>query len=222
MAIILGLVAQRRTVLCHEGPLSKFKKIIHGILEEFDDFNQLHRKSYVYDEYSYNVLIENGYTFMCIADRDHKTRICFAMLYKIRELFQPAAASRFGRVIKDEMTRYSNSAEVDKLSALHAELDEVKDIMKENLRAVFERGQKLDDLLILTEEIDIESLAFKRSAVSLERAMWWRNIRLWLIIGAIVLFIILIIVLSACGITFSKCSSGGLTPSPSGNTTSTM
>ncbi len=50
-----------------------------------------------------------------------------------------------------------------------------------------------------TEALNANAMQFKRQSTNLRRAMFWKNIKLWLIGGAVVLLIAYIIVAIICG-----------------------
>lgn len=72
--------------------------------------------------------------------------------------------------------------------------------------AVLRRGEKLEDMAERSENIAIEANQFKRNAVQLKKTMWWRNMKLWLLIIGVIIIVIIIIIIAVCGIRF-KCGS---------------
>ena len=52
---------------------------------------------------------------------------------------------------------------------------------------MLERGEKIELLVEKTEEMNNQALNFKKSSVSLKRAMWWKNAKLMAILVVIVL-----------------------------------
>lgn len=74
---------------------------------------------------------------------------------------------------------------------------------------VLERGERIELLVDRTESLNSTSLAFKKQryassqamqtadsdySTSLKSALWWKNVRLWLIIIALVAVLVFIIV----------------------------
>ena len=54
----------------------------------------------------------------------------------------------------------------------------------------------------MTEELQQQAGVFKKNANELKNKMWWKNMKMWLIIGAIVLIITAIII--GVAVAYSK------------------
>lgn len=92
------------------------------------------------------------------------------------------------------------------MSKVKGDLDEVKSVMVQNIEKVLERGEKIDRLVVKTEDLDNQAVRFKKSSTVLKRAMWWRNAKLMAILGTVFVLLLFIIVASSCGgISFPNC-----------------
>ena len=67
---------------------------------------------------------------------------------------------------------------------------------------VLERGERIELLVDKTDHLQSESFAFKRDARRMRQKMWWQNVRWMVALGAVVLFIIYVIVAIVCSPTF--------------------
>ncbi|RVE68880.1 hypothetical protein OJAV_G00096450 [Oryzias javanicus] len=88
----------------------------------------------------------------------------------------------------------------DKVSNLRDQVDGVKNIMTENVERILARGERLDDLMGKTEDLQAGAQHFKHTAQKVARSYWWKNVKLVVLLVVIVLIIILIIVLLATGV----------------------
>ena len=95
--------------------------------------------------------------------------------------------------------------------------------MVQNIEKVLERGERIDLLVTRTEEMQEQSYKFKSGATELKKKLWWKNVKLWLVIACLVIvrvdpsssclslltlsvqILIWLIVSAVCGFTFSKC-----------------
>ncbi|CAF1265713.1 unnamed protein product [Adineta ricciae] len=68
--------------------------------------------------------------------------------------------------------------------------------MKNNLRLELERGGKLDDLEAKSDILNEGSRQFAIRAQKLKRTYWWKNVKMWILIGVIVTVIIVIIIVA--------------------------
>jgi len=151
---------------------------------------------------------------MC--DDMEKRRIPFSFLDDIKNRFKATYGDRaqtaiafamsedFGRTMQKQM-EYYNSSSADSLAQVTTKLDDVKNIMVQNIEMVLERGEKLELLVDKTEKLQAQAFKFQASSRQLKNAMFWRRVKLTLLIVFIVLLIIWIITAIACGITYAKC-----------------
>lgn len=88
----------------------------------------------------------------------------------------------------------------DKVQALRDQVDGVKNIMTENVDRILARGERLDDLMGKSEDLQAGAQHFKQTSQKVARTYWWKNVKLIVVIVVIVLIIILIIILLATGV----------------------
>jgi len=98
--------------------------------------------------------------------------------------------------------KYDNLAEVDKLAAVAKKVDSVKLVMQENVDLALQNCVKLENIEKAAEELQQQAGVFKRNANELKKKMWWKNMKMKLIIAAIILIILGIII--AVAVTMSK------------------
>lgn len=67
--------------------------------------------------------------------------------------------------------------------------------MRENINKVSQRGERLDSLQDKTDNLATSAQGFRRGANRVRKQMWWKDMkmRMWLIVGIIVLLIIIIV-----------------------------
>ncbi|XP_021477629.1 vesicle-associated membrane protein 8 isoform X1 [Oncorhynchus mykiss] len=90
--------------------------------------------------------------------------------------------------------------EQDKVRTLQSQVEGVKDIMTQNVDRILARGERLDDLMGKSEDLQAGAEDFKHTSQKVARSYWWKNMKLWVVIVVIVLVIILIIVLLSTGV----------------------
>ena len=126
-----------------------------------------------------------------MSDEKNKHRVPFAFLNDLKEQFtlkygvdvpQRAIAfslnEEFSKVIHDRMEYYNGAgANVDSLSAVKNQIEDVKGVMVENIEKVLERGEKIELLVDKTDRLNQQAFKFESSSRNLRRAMWWKNVR---------------------------------------------
>eukprot|EP00834_Sanchytrium_tribonematis_P006090 NODE_418_length_7796_cov_0.461868.p11 type:complete len:100 gc:universal NODE_418_length_7796_cov_0.461868:5563-5264(-) len=80
---------------------------------------------------------------------------------------------------------------------LQGEVNEVVGIMQDNIHKVMERGENLDNLQNKTESLQESSMQFRRGANRVRRQMWWRDMKVKLLIGGTIIIIIVIIIIAS-------------------------
>ncbi|XP_029366323.1 vesicle-associated membrane protein 8 isoform X2 [Echeneis naucrates] len=88
----------------------------------------------------------------------------------------------------------------DKVQALRDQVDGVKSIMTENVDRILARGERLDDLMGKSEDLQAGAQNFKQTSQKVARSYWWKNVKLVMVIIVVVLIIVLIIILLATGV----------------------
>jgi len=217
MAIIYCLIARDSTVLAeHSTASGNFITISRVILKKIPP-NQP-KMSYEYEKYIFHYMLGDGIIFMCMADSDTKYRTCFAFLEDIQNRFftaygkdKPKTAlafamnEEFSRILAKQMEYYSYDPKADRFTEAKKNTEEVKQIMIQNIDLILERGEKISLLVDKTQELEQTSDTFRTGATKLKRKLWFQNVKLWIVIGILVLILIWLILSGICGFTFSKC-----------------
>lgn len=215
MTILYALVARGAIVLAeHATTKGNFTTVARRILEKLPSsgagpVNQ--KMSYVYDRHLFHYQLDGDLVFLCMAEEEFGRTVPFAFLEDIKNRFRATYGNRasaappmgmnedFSRVLKNQMDYFSNSRNVDKLSQVKGQIDEVKTVMVQNIENVLKRGERIELLVDRTENLESHALNFRQKAVTLKRAMWWKNVKLMAILACVVLFAIYFIVAIACG-----------------------
>ena len=82
-----------------------------------------------------------------------------------------------------------------RLQQAQAQVGEVVDIMRVNVEKVLERDQKISELDRRADDLQEGASQFQQHAVKLKRKYWWENIKMWIIIGVILLAVVIIVAL---------------------------
>ncbi|KAF9787851.1 synaptobrevin [Thelephora terrestris] len=83
-----------------------------------------------------------------------------------------------------------------KTAAIQAQIDDTVGIMRDNITKVAERGERLDQLQDKTDNLAISAQGFRRGADRVRKNMWWKDMKMRIIIGVVIVVIIVIIVVS--------------------------
>ena len=146
----------------------------------------------------------SGQVFICAALPDMRAQITFQFLDGIEQAFAKGSLNKVTKVLADK-AEFFNSMKNDKLSILHKEIDNVKDIMLQNMDQVIARGEHLDSMAQKSTQLVDDASSFQRSANKIKRMEFARNVKLVMI--GILAFgsFITVILMIACKPNFSKC-----------------
>lgn len=179
------------------------------------------RTSYAHDDYLFHILVDKGITYVCLADEKDKSRVPFMFLEAIRDAFQTNYGERaytaiafamnadFQREMEGTMRQFNMNPPNDAFTKVQGQINEVKSTLTENINKVLARGEKIELLVDKTEQLNMSANKFQKSARTLKRAMWWKNVKMWIVIVVILIVIIWLISSFACGFDYSKCSGSG-------------
>lgn len=145
------------------------------------------RKTYKKEDYHFNYVAEAGSVFFCLTDAGMQARVAFAFLDDIKSRWGSGSApSAFKDTLRDRMGYYSRPG-ADKITEVQAKVAEVKDVMLENIDALLKRGDQLETLDKKAEGLKQGAKDFKTRATDLARSMWWKNVKIWIIIIVIII-----------------------------------
>uniref|UniRef100_A0A8C8MME6 V-SNARE coiled-coil homology domain-containing protein n=1 Tax=Oncorhynchus tshawytscha TaxID=74940 RepID=A0A8C8MME6_ONCTS len=130
--------------------------------------------------FRYHILSEDGVSYVCVTELSYESRRAHEFLNQADYSSQQPASS--------------------KLDSVQGQVNEVKVILKDNINKVLERGERLDDLVDKTHDLQATADSFQRTSTRVARKYWWKNAKMMIIIGVIVLIILILIILFATGV----------------------
>jgi len=169
--------------------------------------------TYTCDGHTFNYLVDNGFVYCVVAVESLGRQIPIALLERVKDDFSKryeggkaatAAAlglsKEFGPKLKEHMQYcVDHPEEISKIAKVKAQVSEVKGVMMENIEKVLDRGEKIELLVDKTETLHSQAQDFRSQGTQMRRKMWLQNMKIKLIVLGIIVALILIIVLSACG-----------------------
>ncbi|EEF32237.1 vesicle-associated membrane protein 722 isoform X2 [Ricinus communis] len=210
-SLIYAFVSRGTVVLAEYTEFSgNFNSIAFQCLQKLPSTNN--KFTYNCDAHTFNFLVDNGFTYCVVADESAGRQVPMAFLERIKEDFMarygngkaataPANSldKEFGPKLKEHMQYcVDHPEEISKFAKVKAQVSEVKGVMMENIEKVLDRGEKIELLVDKTENLHQQAQDFRSSGTKIRRKMWLQNMKIKLIVLAILIALILIIVLSVC------------------------
>ena len=179
------------------------------------------KMTYVYDDFVFHYVVENGICYLCMSDEKNRHRIPFAFLEDMKQNFvtkfgleaaQSAIAfamnEDFKGVIEEKMNFYNSDdadRSIDNIGAVKSQIEDVKNVMVQNIENVLERGEKIELLVDKTDRLNQQAFRFESSSRSLHRAMYWRKMKCYAIIAVVSILVIYFASVSLCGFNYAQC-----------------
>ena len=161
-------------------------------------------------------LSAGGLTYLVVAKADVGRRIPFGFLVEIKKRFLkdydaertdfsslPAyGAAAFNTQLKNLMLEYgtTKAGQNDAFANVQSEIDNVRGIMTENIERVLERGERIDLLVDKTDRLGGSARDFRVRSRGLRRKMWWKNMKLMVLLAVVIVFLVYLLVGFGCGL----------------------
>ena len=151
-----------------------------------------------------------------VASSSFGRRIPFGYLVEIKKQFldrydpketdfaslPPYGAAAFNSQLKNLMVSYgtTQAGKNDAIGNVQQEIEDVKGIMTQNIERVLERGERIDLLVDKTDRLGAGAHDFRVRSRGLRRRMWWKNIKLMVLLVVVVIFLLYIFIGFGCGL----------------------
>ncbi|THH04959.1 hypothetical protein EW145_g5140 [Phellinidium pouzarii] len=81
-----------------------------------------------------------------------------------------------------------------KIARLQQEVTGAQEIMHDNIESVLKRGDTLSNLQDKTDDLAVSAQNFRRGANKVRKNMWWKDMKMRIIIAVAVVIILVIII----------------------------
>jgi t-SNARE complex subunit (syntaxin) len=97
-------------------------------------------------------------------------------------------------ILKDTCAKYDDLSKVDKTSSLLGKVDEVKSSMQSNIANMLKNTEKAESLAEKSDQLNEQASVFKKRSTDLKKQMAWKDLKMTLILGGIIVLILIIII----------------------------
>merc|ERR1719460_1648364 len=118
----------------------------------------------------------SGVTAVCFADDEYPARVAFGYLSRLCEIFAEATGGHLPSSNEDNcvssfsvqhqklLVQFQDPSQADQLTKIMHELEQTKLVLHETIEAALERGQKIDDLIVKSNDLSGSSKMFYKTA----------------------------------------------------------
>lgn len=216
---IYALVSRKSTPLAEYSSFdsSSFRNMAQRVISTVDNTSSFYTK----DEGDYCVYAirkDNDLIFLCITASQVAATQKDSFIRKLHEKwiskYGPNADNmgpnskngEFGQTEIQKLINEFNSDTNTQLKEAAENLRKARDKNQENLQLALIRGEVLFQLEERASAAELEATQFKRHAKQVKYHMLWQKYRFYVLIGGIILLVVFVIIVIACGgFTFKRC-----------------
>ncbi|RHY33455.1 hypothetical protein DYB32_001634 [Aphanomyces invadans] len=166
-----------------------------------------------FDALKLHFMLDAGdFVYFAVTIRDYPIRVAHLMLNDLQAEFS-ASYLASALALKKEHTlgsdcvkmlgsiasKYEDVTQVDKVAKVKAQVEAVKDTMKDSINIALNSTEKLDTLSQKAADLADSASVFKKGATDMRRQMWWKNAKVSLAI-ALSMILAILVLLYALGI----------------------
>jgi hypothetical protein len=96
-------------------------------------------------------------------------------------------------VLQDSCKKFDDLSKVDKAAKVLGQVDAVKSKMQDNIAGMLKNTEKAESLQDKSSQLNEQASVFKKRSTDLKKQMQWKNFKMTLILGGVVLLILVVI-----------------------------
>lgn len=147
----------------------------------------------------------DGLCCATITGTQYPSRVAIAMLQDVYSDFsskygdaaKTAAENSLSKkakpILQDVCKKYEDPSSVDKTQKILGQVDAVKGQMQDNIASMLKNTEKAEDMAAKSEQLNEQASVFKKRSTDLKKQMQWKNLKMTIILGGVILVIILAI-----------------------------
>jgi len=147
----------------------------------------------------------DGLCLAVITGLKYPSRIAIQMLMELHKTFTNKFGFQFKSATANSLTKkskpllvevckkYDDLTKVDKGANLLAKVDEVKTSMQGNIAAMLVNSEQAEGLAAQSEQLNEQANVFKKKSTQLKKNMWWKNLKLTILLVLLVVGILAVI-----------------------------
>jgi vesicle-associated membrane protein 7 len=149
----------------------------------------------------------DGICLAVITGLSYPSRVAIQMLQELYTTFmdkvggEAAEAAENGlsrkakSVMADACKKYDDLGSIDKAASLTSKVDVVKTQMQSNISDMLKNTEKADSLAEKSDQLNEQASVFKKKSTDLRKQMAWKNLKMTLLLGGLVIVILLVILI---------------------------
>jgi len=148
---------------------------------------------------------KDGICFCVITGLAYQSRVAIQFLEELATEFsttfgdepKKAKENSLNRKTKKVMSamckKYEDPANVDKAQKVIGQVDKVKGQMQDNIANMLKNTEQAESLAEKSDQLNEQASVFKKNSKTLKKQMAWKNLKMTLLLGGIVVIILIVI-----------------------------
>lgn len=140
-----------------------------------------------------------------ITGLNYPSRVAIQMLQELYKQFMDSFAGdcktakdgaltkKGKKILSDCCAKYDDLSKVDKAAALLGKVDVVKQTMQSNIANMLKNTEQADELAEKSDQLNEQASVFKKKSGDLRKQMAWKNMKMTLLLGGIIVVILIVI-----------------------------
>mmetsp|Transcript_10987 Transcript_10987/g.20295 ORF Transcript_10987/g.20295 Transcript_10987/m.20295 type:complete len:252 (-) Transcript_10987:2766-3521(-) len=148
----------------------------------------------------------DGLCCACITGTQYPSRVAIGMLQEFYKEFsgkygdaaktaaENSLSKKSKNTIQEVCKKFEDPSSVDKTQKILGQVDAVKGQMQDNIANMLKNTEKAEDMAAKSEQLNEQASVFKKRSTDLKKQMQWKNLKMTLILGGVILLIVLVVV----------------------------
>lgn len=228
MGFLYACVTKAKHVLCEAYAMDSvnFSSSVNDIKKtayQNSTGHQVYKKTI--NSIHFHVYVNKGFLFIVASELDNIDERAYDFLKCLQVRFTALRLDRtevfskhclnqnFKTELSTILTQYNTNKKIwatqqsmQSLNNIRNQVDEVTEIMRNNIDTVLDRGEALEDMICRADDLQATSTVFHQQTNQIHRTLYWRDVKIKIVIGIIVIVILALII---AGIVQKIKGSGG-------------
>jgi hypothetical protein len=176
-----------------------FNKLCKTQNKRIDERNKITSKNENY----YFTFCHPTLLFLVLANNKYPERLIFELISKINEEKIPDMVNDETRelnpsgrqALKQLIEVYQDPKNVSKISQIESDVNSIKSDMRKNINKMVESVDDVNQLGESASRLQLETKEYQQNSLEVRKLTWWQNFKMWIILGCVVIFLIIILIL---------------------------
>ena len=181
---------------------SQTKALIKSLATQLEPLCSLESKD---GSFFFHVMLASNIGFICLCDKSYPKKLAFSFLNDLHKNFaseytsdqveattRPYAFIKFEGTVNRLSKSFQDARARENMKRLHDELTDISHVMTSNIQQVLERGNKLEHMSLLSENLSADSKRYMRDTRYLNLQALYQKYGPLILVISVVIFLIYI------------------------------